>query len=42
LKFRFHRGEEIYKTLVTTKGLHARIALDRTSGRISVTFRGRR
>jgi hypothetical protein len=42
LKFRFHTGEEIYSTLVSTPGLHARIALDRTSGRISVMFRGRR
>jgi hypothetical protein len=42
LKFRFHRGEEIYKTLVSTVGLHARITVDRSNGRISVAFRGRR
>jgi hypothetical protein len=42
LRFRFYPGHPNYKTLVTTPGLMARIALDRTSGRISVTFRGRR
>ena len=42
LKFGFHRGEEIYKTLVGTPGLRARIALDRSNGRISVRFLNRR
>jgi hypothetical protein len=38
----FYPGQEPYRELVSTPGLRARIALDRTSGRISVTFRGRR
>jgi hypothetical protein len=42
LKFRFHRGEGVYKTLVGTPGLRARIALDRSNGRISVRFLNRR
>ena len=42
LEFRFHRGNPVYRELVSTPGLRARIALDRATGQIiSVTFRGR-
>jgi hypothetical protein len=42
LEFRFHVGHPMYRELVSTPGLRARIALDRASGQIiSVTFRGR-
>jgi hypothetical protein len=39
---RFRPGDPSYTKLVSTPGLSARIVLDRTSGRISVLFRGRR
>jgi hypothetical protein len=42
LRFRFYPGHPNYAALVGTPGLAARIALDRTTGRITVWFRGRR
>jgi hypothetical protein len=42
LRFRFYPGHPNYKTLVSTPGLTARIALDRSNGRISVRFLNRR
>ena len=42
LEFRFHVGNPVYRKLVSTPGLAARIALDRATGAIiSVTFRGK-
>jgi hypothetical protein len=42
LEFRFHVGNPVYRKLVSTPGLRARIAIDRQSGQIiSVTFTGR-
>ena len=42
MEFRFRRGDPVYRKLVSTPRLAARIAIDRESGQIiSVTFRGK-
>jgi hypothetical protein len=43
LEFRFHVGDPVYRELVSSPGLHARIAVDRANPRtiIGVTFRAR-